>query len=108
MSKAEIEAFLTRLAVEAQVSASTQNQALSALLFLYREVLNLDMAGINAVRAKRPQYVPTVLIKQEVMAALQQCDGIYQLVVKLLYGSGLRLKVGALGIKFYNSTKTVP
>jgi integrase len=82
MGKAEIEAFLTHLAVEGQVSASTQNQALSALLFLYREVLNLDMAGIDAVRAKRPQYVPTVLTKQEAIAVLQQCDGIYQLVVK--------------------------
>ncbi len=55
MSNAEIEAFLTHLAVEGQVSASTQNQALSALLFLYREVLKLDIADIKAVRAKRPQ-----------------------------------------------------
>jgi integron integrase len=90
MGKAEIEAFLIHLAVEGQVSASTQNQALSALLFLYREVLNLDMAGIDAVRTPRPQYVPTVLTKHEAIAAIQQCDGIYQLVVKLLYGSGLR------------------
>ncbi|WNZ25421.1 site-specific integrase [Leptolyngbya sp. NK1-12] len=56
MGNAEIEAFLTHLAVEGQVSASTQNQALSALLFLYREVLNLEMSGIDAVRAKQPQY----------------------------------------------------
>jgi site-specific recombinase XerD len=68
MGKAEIEAFLTYLAVEGQFSASTQNQALSALLFLYREVLNLDIAGIDAVRAKRPQYVPTVLTKAEAIA----------------------------------------
>ncbi len=54
MGKAEIEAFLTHLAVEGQVAASTQNQALSALLFLYREVLKLDVTGIDAVRAKRP------------------------------------------------------
>jgi len=94
MGNAEIEAFLTHLAVEGQVSASTQNQALSALLFLYREVLNLEMSGIDAVRAKRPQYVPTVLTKQEAIAVIQQCDGIYQLVVKLLYGSGLRLIEG--------------
>ena len=94
MGKAEIEAFLTYLAVEGQVSASTQNQALSALLFLYREVLNLDIAGIDAVRAKRPQHVPTVLTKAEAIAVIQQCDGIYQLVVKLLYGSGLRLIEG--------------
>jgi integrase len=90
MGKAEIEPFLTHLAVEGQVSASTQNQTLSALLFLYREVLNLDMEGIDAVRAKRPHYVPTVLTKEEAIAAIQQCGGIYQLVVKLLYGSGLR------------------
>ena len=94
MGKAEIEAFLTYLAVEGQVAASTQNQALSALLFLDREVLHLDIAGIDAVRAKRPQSVPTVLTKQEAISVIQQCDGIYQLVVKLLYGSGLRLIEG--------------
>lgn len=94
MGRAEIEAFLTYLAVQEQVAASTQNQALSALLFLYREVLNLDVAGIDAVRAKRPQYVPTVLTKQEALAVIQQCDGTHQLLVKLLYGSGLRLNEG--------------
>jgi site-specific recombinase XerD len=94
MGKAEIEAFLTHLAVEGQVSASTQNQALSALLFLYREVLHLEISDIDAVRAKRLQYVPTVLTKQEAIAVIQQCDGIYQLVVKLLYGNGLRLIEG--------------
>ncbi len=62
MGNAEIEAFLTYLAVEGQVFASTQNQALSALLFLCREMLDLEMTGINAVRAKQPQYVPMVLI----------------------------------------------
>jgi hypothetical protein len=81
MGKAEIEAFLTHLAVEGQVSASIQNQALSALLFLYREMFNLEMLGIDAVRAKRPQNMPTVLTKQEAIAVIQQCDGIYQLVV---------------------------
>ena len=75
MGKAEIEAFLTHLAVEGRVSASTQNQALSAFLFLYREVPNLEMLGIDAVRAKRPQYVPTVLIKQEAIACLLFCIG---------------------------------
>ncbi|MGJ3248125.1 MAG: integron integrase [Elainellaceae cyanobacterium] len=94
MGKAEIEAFLTHLAVQKQVAASTQNQALSALLFLYREVLKLEIAEIDAVRAKRPQYLPTVLTKQEALAVIQQCDGVYQLVVKLLYGSGLRLIEG--------------
>ena len=88
MGKAEIKAFLTYLAVEGQVSASTPNQVLSALLFLYREVLNLDIASIDAVRAKRPQHVPTVLAKAEAIAVIQQWEGIYQLVVKLHYGSG--------------------
>ena len=91
MGRAEIEAFLTHLAVEEHVSASTQNQALSALLFLYREVLNLEILDVSAVRAKRSQYVPTVLTRQEAIAVIQQYDGVYQLVVKLLYGSGLRL-----------------
>jgi site-specific recombinase XerD len=63
MGSAEIESFLTHLAVQEQVSASTQNQALSALLFLYRDVLHPEMSGIDAVRAKRPKYVPTVLTK---------------------------------------------
>ena len=70
MSKAEIEAFLTHLAVEGQVSASIQNQAFSALRFLYQEVLNLERSGIDAVRAKRPQYVPTVLTKEEAIAVI--------------------------------------
>lgn len=94
MGKVEIEAFLTHLAVQGQVAASTQNQALSALLFLYREVLDMEVAGVNAIRAKRPQYVPTVLTKQEAIAVIEQCDGIHQLVVRLLYGSGLRLIEG--------------
>lgn len=57
-------------------------------------MLNLDLTGIDAVRAKRPQYVPTGLTKQEAIAVIQQCDGMYQLVVKLLYGSSLRLIEG--------------
>ncbi|MFM7470369.1 MAG: site-specific integrase [Nodosilinea sp.] len=69
MGKAEIEAFLTYLAVEGQVSASIQNQARSALLLLSREVLDLDITSIDAVRAKRPQPVPTRLTKAEAPAA---------------------------------------
>lgn len=83
MGKVEIEAFLTHLAVQGQVAASTQNQALSALLFLYREVLNMEVAGVNASRTKRPQYLPTVLTKQEAIAVIGHCDGVHQLVVKL-------------------------
>jgi hypothetical protein len=66
MGKAEIEAFLTHPVVEGQVSASTQNQAFSILLFLHGEVFNLEMLSIDAARAKRPQYVPTVLTKEAI------------------------------------------
>lgn len=68
MGKSEIEAFLTHLAMQGQVAASTQNQALSALLFLYREVLDREVAGVDAIRARRPHYIPTVLTKQEAIA----------------------------------------
>jgi integron integrase len=95
MGSAEIEAFLTDLAVNQQVAASTQNQALSALLFLYRAVLKqeLDMS-IDAVRAKRSRYLPTVLTREEVFAVIQNLPGVHQLFVQVLYGSGLRLTEG--------------
>ncbi len=87
-----IEAFLTHLAVDEQVAASTQNQALSALLFLYREVLRLDLdLRINALRAKRPHRLPTVLTHAEVLQVLACLSGTHQLMAKLLYGCGLRL-----------------
>lgn len=92
MGGPEIEAFLTHLAVEGHVAASTQNQALSALLFLYREVLHQEPeAAINSVRAKESQHLPEVLTKEEVRQVIAQLTGIYQLQAKLLYGSGLRL-----------------
>ncbi|MBE9137616.1 integron integrase [Nodosilinea sp. LEGE 07088] len=91
MGRPEIEAFLTNLAVNRQVAASTQNQALNAVLFLYREVLGIEIAGINAVRANQPRNLPVVLTKAEALAILERIDGAQQLVVKLLYGSGLRL-----------------
>ncbi len=91
MGSAEIEAFLTHLAVSEQVAASTQNQAFSALLFLYKHVLNQELdANINAIRAKRPQHLPTVLSHAEALAVIQNLSGVYQLVGQLLYGSGLR------------------
>lgn len=91
----EIEAFLTHLAVAEQVAASTQTQALSALLFLYRQVLKLELAdSVDAVRAKRSRYLPTVLTPEEVRAVIQHLSGVYQLVVQLLYGSGMRLTEG--------------
>ena len=91
LGNAEIEAFLTYLAVEQQVAASTQNQALSALLFLYRDVLKLKLdIEVNAIRAKPSRYLPTVLTKSETTAIICQLSGVYHLVVQLLYGSGLR------------------
>jgi integron integrase len=92
LGAAHIEAFLTDLAVARHVAASTQNQALSALLFLYREVLRLDLdLRVNAVRARRSQRVPTVLSHAEATAVLACMHGTHQLMAKLLYGSGLRL-----------------
>ncbi len=92
LGAAHIEAFLSHLAVHEHVAAATQNQALSALLFLYREVLRLDLdLRLTAVRAKRPQRVPTVLTHAEACAVLACMQGVHQLMAKLLYGSGLRL-----------------
>ena len=94
MGGAEVEAFLTHLAVERHVSASTQNQAFSALLFLYRNVLNQDLGALEAVRAKRSNYLPTVLTKGEVRSVLENISGVHGLVIRVLYGSGLRLSEG--------------
>jgi len=92
MGVSDIEAFLTYLAVEQHVAASTQNQALSALLFLYREVLKKDLERpVDSVRAKRPKRLPTVLTKEEVFKVIGFLSGTHQLMAKLLYGSGLRL-----------------
>jgi integron integrase len=92
MGEPEITRFLTHLAVEGRVSASTQNQALSALLFLYREVLRRDVAWMQEiVHAKRPARLPTVLSREEVAALLLQLHGVEWLMASLLYGSGLRL-----------------
>ena len=91
MGSAEVNAFLTHLAVEVQVSASTQNQALSALLFLYRELLERDLDLEGVVRARKPQRLPVVLTEEEVRSVLQRLEGSEALVAGLLYGSGLRL-----------------
>jgi integrase len=88
----EIEAFLSHLAQEGHVSASTQNQAFNALLFLYRNVLHIELdAPIHALRAKRSQNLPTVLTKNEVNQVLGGIQGLHQLMARLLYGCGLRL-----------------
>ena len=92
MGAAEVEAFLTHLAVEGHVAAATQNQALSALLFLYREVLEINLPWLDkVVRAKRPARLPVVLTRQEVTAVLDRMSGVYGLLARLLYGTGMRL-----------------
>ena len=92
MGAPEIEQFLTHLAVNDHIAASTQNQALSALLFLYHHVLDLDLEEtINAVRAKRPHHLPVVLDKTEVTRLLALLPNPPQLMAQLMYGCGLRL-----------------
>ncbi|MDH0894992.1 MULTISPECIES: integron integrase [unclassified Pseudomonas] len=92
MGVVEIEAFLTHLAVMRDVSASTQNQALAALLFLYKEVLKLELPRLqDVVRAKKPRHLPVVLTREEVEVLLAQMQGVQWLVANVLYGSGLRL-----------------
>ena len=87
--------FITHLAVEKQVSASTQNQAFNSLLFFFRHVLKRDFGNFNNVpRAKRTKYTPTVLSRKEIDAIIAHLDHPYDLVVKLLYGCGLRLDEG--------------
>jgi len=92
LSSDEINRFLTHLAVRGKVAASTQRQALSAILFLYREVLKIDPPWIDdIVRARQPKRLPTVLSKDEVATLLARLDGTVQLIVLLLYGTGMRI-----------------
>ena len=92
MGEAEIGRFLSSLATDSHVSASTQNQALNALLFLYREIVKKDIGYVNGVvRAKRPHRLPVVLTRQEVRSILASLDGSDWLMAMLLYGAGLRL-----------------
>ena len=92
MGAAEVEAFLTHLAVARNVAAATQNQALAALLFLYKEVLKLELPWLEGVvRAKKPVHLPVVLTREEVARVLVNMSGVHWLVANLLYGSGLRL-----------------
>ena len=92
MGATEVTAFLSSLAVERNVAAATQNQALAALLFLYKEVLGIELPWLdNIQRAKLPQRLPVVLNRQEVTALLSQLDGTHSLMARLLYGSGMRL-----------------
>ena len=89
----EAQAYITHLAVDQHVAASTQNQALSAIMFLYRHVLQIDLdpAGWPELRAERIRHVPTVLTHEEAMAVIDNLTGVYRLMAQLLYGSGLRL-----------------
>ena len=92
MAEAEVTQFLTHLAREARVAASTQNQALSALLFLYKQVLKQEIGWLEGVeRAKRPARLPVVLTRDEVHTLFAQLHGFHRLMAGLLYGSGLRL-----------------
>src|SRR4029450_3873424 len=95
MGPEEIRGFLTNLAVERHVSASTQNQALGALLFLYRDVLRRDAGDFAGFApARRPRRLPVVLTQNEVTRLLSHLEGTFQLMGQLLYGSGLRLIEG--------------
>ncbi len=92
MGAEEVTQFLTHLAVEGNVSASTQNQALNAILFLYRAILKIDLPWLDGIhRAKKPLRLPVVLTRDEVKRLLAQLDGTRWLIVSLIYGSGLRL-----------------
>ncbi len=93
MKKREIEEFLTSLAVKSKVAPTTQNQAFSAILFLYKEVLGVDISewNIQALRAQERKHIPVVLTKEEVTIVLQNLKGVYNLVTMLMYGCGLRM-----------------
>lgn len=92
MAEAEINAFLSHLAVEKHVSASTQNQALSALLFLYRYVIGRDVGDLgDVIRARKPKRLPVVMTREEVRAVLNRLSGDKWLMANLMYGAGLRL-----------------
>lgn len=92
MGAVEVTAFLTDLAVHGNVTASTQNQALNAILFLYREVLKIDLPWMDGIqRAKKPSRLPVVFTRAEVKSLLAQLDGTLWLMASLIYGSGMRL-----------------
>jgi len=87
----KVEDFLTHLAVQANVAASTQNQAFNALVFLYKQVLKQPLEGVDAARTSKEKRVPVVLTREEVKLVLAFLEGTSDLVVKLLYGGGLRI-----------------
>jgi integrase len=91
MGAAEVERYLSHLAEKQDVAASTQRQALNAIVFLYRDVLDIELGQIAPVRSKRHRKPPTVLTKAEVAQLLAQMDGTHRLMAQLTYGCGLRL-----------------
>lgn len=95
LGAAEVEQFLTHLAVKGKVAASTQNQAKSALLFLYKEVLNTDLPWLDKVeKARAPKRLPVVLTRDEIQAVLTRLSGTHWLIASLLYGTGMRIMEG--------------
>jgi len=92
LNGAHVSAFLSSLAVDRRVAAATQNQALAAILFLYRHVLEVDLPWLDSVvRARRPRRLPVVLTRAEVHAILERLEGVHALIARLMYGTGVRL-----------------
>jgi integrase len=92
LGAADVEAFLTALAIHRRVAASTQNQAKAALLFLYREVLGVELPWLDGIqKAKAPLRLPVVLSREEVGRVLARLEGVHRLIGSLLYGTGLRI-----------------
>ena len=87
----DVEKFLTDLVIKKNVSVSTQNQALNALVYLYRQVLNIELENVNALRSRKERNIPTVFTKDEVKEIFKYVSGTEALILKLIYGSGLRL-----------------
>ena len=92
MGEKEISQFLSHLAMKRRVSASTQNQALCAVVFLYREVLKIEIEDLNLIWAKKSKRIPVVLTKEEIKRLFEQMSGTHLIMAMLLYGSGLRLR----------------
>jgi len=112
LSAADVKAYLTYLAVTCKVAASTQNQAFNSLLFLYRHVLKKDFGDQkNIPRAKKSKYIPVVLSRKEIDAIVKYLEYPFDLVVKLLYGCGLRLfecvNLRVKNFNFYDGILTV-
>ena len=94
MAETEVEAFLTHLAINKRIAASTQNVAFAALIYLYRQVLGIELENVAALRARRARRAPDVLSRDEVWRLLRQLEAPHQLIASLLYGAGLRLFEG--------------